>query len=104
MSRVVIIGGGPAGMLAGIYAAQKGNEVHLFEKNEKLGKKLYITGKGRCNVTNACDTEELFPAVMSNSKFLYSAFYTYSNHDVMDFFEKAGVPLKIERGNRVFPV
>ncbi len=104
MSKVIIIGGGPAGMLAGVYAAQKGNEVHLFEKNEKLGKKLYITGKGRCNVTNSCDTEELFPAVMSNGKFLYSAFYTYNNHDVMEFFEKAGVPLKIERGNRVFPV
>lgn len=104
MSKVAIIGGGPAGMLAGIYAAQKGNEVHLYEKNEKLGKKLYITGKGRCNVTNACDTEELFPAVMSNGKFLYSAFYTYNNHDIMDFFEKAGVSLKVERGNRVFPV
>lgn len=104
MSKVIIIGGGAAGMFAGIHAAQKGNEVHLYEKNEKLGKKLYITGKGRCNVTNACDTEELFPAVMSNAKFLYSAFYTYDNHAVMDFFEKAGVPLKIERGNRVFPV
>lgn len=104
MSKVAIIGGGPAGMLAGIYAAQRGNEVHLFEKNEKLGKKLYITGKGRCNVTNACDTEELFPAMMSNGKFLYSAFYTYNNHDVMKFFENAGVPLKTERGNRVFPV
>lgn len=104
MGKVVIIGGGPAGMLAGIYAAQKGNEVHLFEKNEKLGKKLYITGKGRCNVTNACDTEELFPAVMSNGKFLYSAFYTYNSRDVMEFFENAGVPLKVERGNRVFPV
>ena len=104
MSKVIIIGGGSAGMFAGIHAAQKGNEVHLYEKNEKLGKKLYITGKGRCNVTNACDTEELFPAVMSNAKFLYSAFYTYDNHAVMDFFEKAGVPLKIERGNRVFPV
>ena len=90
-------------MLAGIYAARNGNEVHLFEKNEKLGKKLYITGKGRCNVTNACGVEELFPAVMSNAKFLYSAFYTYNNHDVMEFFEKAGVPLKTERGNRVFP-
>lgn len=104
MSRVAIIGGGPAGMLAGIYAAQRGNEVHLFEKNEKLGKKLYITGKGRCNVTNACDTEELFPAMMSNGKFLYSAFYTYNNHDIIEFFENEGVPLKTERGNRVFPV
>lgn len=104
MNKVIIIGGGPAVMLAGVYAAQKGNEVHIFEKNEKLGKKLYITGKGRCNVTNACDTEELFSAMMRNGKFLYSAFYTYNNHDVMEFFEKAGVPLKTERGNRVFPV
>ena len=79
-------------------------QVHILEKNEKLGKKLFITGKGRCNVTNDSDTEELFPAVMSNRKFLYSAFYTYGSRDVMEFFEKAGVPLKTERGNRVFPV
>lgn len=91
-------------MLAGIYAAENGNEVYLLEKNEKLGKKLYITGKGRCNVTNSCAVEELLPAVMTNGKFLYSAFYSYSNQDVMGFFEKAGVPLKTERGNRVFPV
>lgn len=103
MSKAVIIGGGAAGMLAAVYAARNGNEVHVVEKNEKLGKKLYITGKGRCNVTNACDTEELFPAVMSNSKFLYSAFYSYNSQDVMDFFTQAGVPLKVERGNRVFP-
>lgn len=104
MSRTVIVGGGAAGMFASIFAAEQGNEVHVFEKNEKLGKKLYITGKGRCNVTNACDTEELFPAVMSNGKFLYSAFYGYNSQDVMKFFEDAGVPLKVERGNRVFPV
>lgn len=103
MSRTVIIGGGAAGMLASIYAAENGNEVHVIEKNEKLGKKLYITGKGRCNVTNACETEELFPAVMSNGKFLYSAFYSYGSQDVMEFFRDCGVPLKIERGNRVFP-
>lgn len=103
MSKVVIVGGGASGMLAGVYAARKGHDVHIIEKNEKLGKKLYITGKGRCNVTNACDTEELFAAVMKNRKFLYSAFYTYSSQDIMDFFENAGVPLKIERGNRVFP-
>lgn len=104
MSKTVIVGGGAAGMFASIFAAEHGNEVHVFEKNEKLGKKLYITGKGRCNVTNACDTEELFPAVMTNGKFLYSAFYGYNSQDVMKFFEDSGVPLKIERGNRVFPV
>ncbi len=91
-------------MLCGVYAAENGNEVHIFEKNEKLGKKLYITGKGRCNVTNDCSTEELFPAVMSNRKFLYSAFYAYDSRKTMEFFEKSGVPLKTERGNRVFPV
>lgn len=90
-------------MLAGVYTALKGHEVHLLEKNEKLGKKLYITGKGRCNVTNACDVQELFSAMASNEKFMYSAFYSYTNQDVMDFFEESGVPLKIERGNRVFP-
>ena len=91
-------------MMAAVFAAKRGLEVHLLEKNEKLGKKLYITGKGRCNVTNACEVEELFPAVMTNGKFLYSAFYSFTNHDVMDFFEQAGVPLKTERGGRVFPV
>ncbi len=104
MSKAVIVGGGAAGMLCSVYAARNGHEVHVLEKNEKLGKKLYITGKGRCNVTNACDTEELFPSVMRNKKFLYSAFYSYGPYDVMDFFEKAGIPLKTERGNRVFPV
>lgn len=103
MGRVLVVGGGPAGMMAAVFAARRGLEVHLLEKNEKLGKKLYITGKGRCNVTNACDVEELFPAVMTNSKFLYSAFYSFTNHDVMDFFEQSGVPLKTERGGRVFP-
>lgn len=91
-------------MMAGVYLARAGHEVHILEKNEKLGKKVYITGKGRCNVTNNCDTEELFRAVMSNPKFLYSAFYSFTPQDVMEFFEDAGVPLKTERGNRVFPV
>ena len=103
MSKVLIIGGGAAGMMAAITAARNNNKVTLIEKNEKLGKKLFITGKGRCNVANACDTEELFPAVMSNPKFLYSGFYSFGPQDVMNFFEEAGVPLKIERGNRVFP-
>lgn len=103
MSKVIIIGGGAAGMMAGVFAVRNHHEVHILEKNEKLGKKVFITGKGRCNVTNACDTEELFPAMMSNPKFLYSSFYSFTPQDVMEFFEKAGVPLKVERGNRVFP-
>lgn len=103
MSKVLIIGGGAAGMIAGVFAARNHHEVHILEKNEKLGKKVFITGKGRCNVANACDTEELFPAVMSNPKFLYSGFYSFGPQDVMNFFEEAGVPLKVERGNRVFP-
>lgn len=103
MSKVLIIGGGAAGMMAGVFAARNHHEVHILEKNEKLGKKVFITGKGRCNVANACDIEELFPAVMSNPKFLYSGFYSFGPQDVMNFFEEAGVPLKVERGNRVFP-
>ncbi|MBR4085610.1 MAG: NAD(P)/FAD-dependent oxidoreductase [Lachnospiraceae bacterium] len=104
MNKVIIIGGGAAGMMAAIAAADAGALVTLYEKNEKLGKKLFITGKGRCNVTNAGDMENLFANVMTNEKFLYSAFYTYDNQAVMDFLEKAGCPLKIERGDRVFPV
>ncbi len=104
MSRVIVIGGGAAGMMAAIAAADAGAQVTLYEKNEKLGKKLFITGKGRCNVTNAGDMENLFANVMTNEKFLYSAFYTYDNRAVMDFLEKAGCPLKVERGDRVFPV
>lgn len=104
MSKILIVGGGAAGMMAGVYLGRAGQEVHILEKNEKLGKKVYITGKGRCNVTNNCNAEELFRAVMSNPKFLYSAFYSFTPQDVMEFFEDAGVPLKTERGNRVFPV
>ena len=104
MSKVIVVGGGPAGMFAAIAAAENGHEVTLLEKNEKLGKKLYITGKGRCNITNAGDMEELFANVMTNSKFLYSAFYAYDNQRVIDFFEMNGLATKIERGNRVFPV
>ncbi|MGN0383731.1 MAG: NAD(P)/FAD-dependent oxidoreductase [Eubacterium sp.] len=104
MSKVIIIGGGPSGMMAGIAAALNKNEVHIFEKNEKLGKKLFITGKGRCNVTNASDIETIMNNIISNPKFLYSALYSFTNYDVINFFEMAGVPLKIERGNRVFPV
>lgn len=104
MSNVVVIGGGPAGMFAAIAAAENGHHVTLLEKNEKLGKKLYITGKGRCNLTNASEMEVLFANVMTNSKFLYSAFYSYDNQRVIDFFEKNGLQTKVERGNRVFPV
>lgn len=104
MSHVIVVGGGAAGMFAAIAAAKNGHQVTLYEKNEKLGKKLFITGKGRCNITNAADMEELFDAVVTNSKFLYSSFYGYTNQNVIDFFEDAGVPVKIERGNRVFPI
>lgn len=91
-------------MFAAIAAAECGHEVTLLEKNEKLGKKLFITGKGRCNITNASDMDNLFSSVMTNSKFLYSAFYAYDNERVIDFFESNGLPTKVERGNRVFPV
>lgn len=101
--RVLVVGGGPAGMMAAIQAAKQGNAVTLLEQNEKLGKKLFITGKGRCNVTNDCDVTELFDSVVSNKKFLYSAFYSFSNQDVKDFFEEQGLRLKVERGRRVFP-
>jgi len=103
VKKIAVIGGGPAGMMAAISAAKAGKEVHLYEKNEKLGKKLYITGKGRCNLTNASDMEEVMKNVVTNAKFLYSAFYTMSNEDVIQMFEKAGVQTKVERGNRVFP-
>lgn len=103
MSKVVIAGGGAAGMFAAVTAAAKGHKVHVYEKNEKLGKKLFITGKGRCNLTNACDMEELFDAVCTNGKFLYSAFYGFTNQDTVDFFEECGLRTKVERGNRVFP-
>ncbi|MCI5806939.1 MAG: NAD(P)/FAD-dependent oxidoreductase [Clostridium sp.] len=104
MAKVIVIGGGAAGMMAAIIAARNGKEVTVLEQNEKLGKKLFITGKGRCNFTNACDIEDLFGNVISNPKFMYSAFYTFSNDMVMDFFEELGMPYKVERGNRVFPV
>jgi hypothetical protein len=104
MSKVIVVGGGAAGMFAAIAAAENGHQVILLEKNEKLGKKLYITGKGRCNLTNASDMDVLFSNVVSNSRFLYSAFYACDNQRVIDFFESNGLRTKIERGNRVFPV
>ena len=104
MSRVVVIGGGAAGMMAAYGAASSGHEVTLIEKNEKLGKKLYITGKGRGNVTNACEPQDFFKNVVSNPKFLYSSLYGFDQNAVMDLLEQYGCPLKVERGNRVFPV
>ena len=104
MSKILIIGGGAAGMLASIAAAEEKNEVHVLEQNEKLGKKLFITGKGRCNITNDCDMETLFENVISNPKFLYSAFYSFTNQDMMKKLEEWGLPLKTERGGRVFPI
>ena len=104
MSKVIVIGGGPAGMFAAYFAAKNGHQVTLLEQNEKLGKKLYITGKGRCNITNASDMEDLFNNVCSNPKFLYSAFYSFTNDQVVEFLESYGLQTKVERGNRVFPV
>ena len=96
-SKIIIAGGGAAGMFASIIAAEHGCEVHVFEKNEKLGKKLFITGKGRCNVTNACDDPELFLGrVVTNRRFLYSAFYGFSNLDMIRFLENHGLMLKVE--------
>lgn len=103
MSKVIVAGGGPAGMMAAIAAADNGHDVTLVEKNEKLGKKLFITGKGRCNVTNYSEVEDLLKNVMRNPKFLYSAFYTLDSESLFQFFESEGLKLKVERGNRVFP-
>lgn len=104
MSKVLIVGGGAAGMMAAISAAKNCHEVHIFEKNEKLGKKIYITGKGRCNLTNSSDLEEFFNNIVTNKKFLYSSIYTFTNDATTEFFKEAGLDIKIERGNRVFPV
>ena len=104
MKKVIVIGGGAAGMLAATAAAEAGARVTLLEKNEKLGKKLFITGKGRCNLTNAADMQTVMANVMSNPRFLYSAFSEFTNRDIMKRVEDNGCPLKTERGNRVFPV
>lgn len=103
MSKILVVGGGAAGMMAAVTAARRGKNVLLLEKNEKLGKKLFITGKGRCNLTNSAEVEELFNAVVSNPKFLYSSFYSFTNDQVISFFEGLGVKTKVERGGRVFP-
>ena len=102
--RVAVIGGGAAGMMAAVSAARLGACVTLYEKNDRLGKKLRITGKGRCNVTNDCPVEEFLSNVPTNPRFLYTALSRFSVSDTKDFFESAGVPLKVERGNRIFPV
>ncbi len=104
MSRVCVIGGGPAGIMAAYAAALRGSRVYLFEKNEKLGKKLYLTGKGRCNITNAAPIEDFFDNVVSNGVFLYSAFYTFGNTQLIELLNKHGLETKVERGGRVFPV
>lgn len=104
MKKVLVIGGGAAGMMAAVAAAGNGAQVLLLEKNEKLGKKLFITGKGRCNITNAADLEDFFSSVVSNPKFLYSSFCSFTNDQVISFFEELGVQTKVERGGRVFPV
>lgn len=101
--KVIIIGGGPAGMLAAITSAQKGNETTIIEKNNRLGKKLLITGKGRCNITSSIDINDFINNIPGNGKFLYSAFQNYTNKDIIHFFEKNGVSVKEERGNRIFP-
>ncbi|MBQ9341646.1 MAG: NAD(P)/FAD-dependent oxidoreductase [Lachnospiraceae bacterium] len=103
MKKVIVVGGGAAGMMAAIAASNNGKKVILLEKNEKLGKKVYITGKGRCNLTNTCDMEELFKNIVHNGKFMYSSLYAFDNMATVDFFEKLGLKVKYERGNRVFP-
>lgn len=102
--KTIIVGGGPAGMVAAIAASQCGNQVELYEKNEKLGKKLFISGKGRCNLTNASDMKTVMENVVSNPRFMYGAFGKFSNDDIIALIESAGCPTKVERGNRVFPV
>lgn len=104
MAKVIIIGGGAAGMIAAYSAALTSKQVILLEKNEKLGKKIFITGKGRCNLTNASDMNTVMENVVSNKRFLFSAFKNFTNEDIMSLVEENGTKLKIERGNRVFPV
>ncbi len=103
MSNVVIIGAGASGLMMAALASERGCSVTVVEKNEKAGKKLYITGKGRCNLTNAGDRDSIMESIVTNGRFLYSSFNSFGNYDVMDFFESRGVKLKVERGMRVFP-
>ncbi len=101
--KVIVIGAGPAGMMAAGAAAENGADVILFEKNKVVGKKLAITGKGRCNITNFCDTDEFIAHLTANPRFMYSAINAFSCYDTVAFFEERGLPTKVERGNRVFP-
>ena len=101
--RICVVGGGAAGMMAASLIAKKGHNVTLFERNEKVGKKIYITGKGRCNVTNACDKKDFLKNIVNGEKFMMGALSRFDSFDTINFFEELGVPLKIERGNRVFP-
>lgn len=103
MKEVLIIGGGASGMAAAVFAAEAGHSVSLYEKNEKLGKKVYITGKGRCNFTNVCAPDEFLNAVVTNRRFLYSSAYGFTAEDTMAFFERLGLKTKVERGRRAFP-
>lgn len=103
MQTVIVVGGGAAGMMAAIKASNSDNKVILIEHNEKLGKKVFITGKGRCNLTNASDIENIFNNIVSNPKFMYSSLYSFTNEDVIELFESHGMKTKVERGNRVFP-
>ena len=102
--KVIIVGGGPAGMMAAIVASREGNEVTLIEKNNILGKKLLITGKGRCNITSSLDMDEFINNIPGNGKFLYSAFKNFSNLDIINFLSSHGLKVKEERGHRYFPV
>lgn len=102
--KIAVIGGGPSGIIASGFASSRGLDVTLFERNNKLGKKLYITGKGRCNVTNSSPIDDFFDKVITNSSFLYSSFYSFTNEDIMNLIERFGVKLKVERGGRVFPL
>ena len=104
MSKVIIIGAGAAGIMGAVSSALNGHTVSIYEKNDRIGRKLYITGKGRCNITNAADMKTIMENVVNNSKFLYSAFKQFDNQDVVEMLENAGCPTKVERGNRVFPV
>ena len=101
--KIAVIGGGPAGMMAAISASQNQNEVYLLEKNSKLGKKLLITGKGRCNITSSLDISEFIANIPGNGSFLYSAFNNYTNQDIIEFLKRNGISVKEERGNRIFP-
>ena len=102
--KVIVIGGGPAGMMASITARENGNEVILFEKMNDLGRKLLITGKGRCNITSSLDIEEFIKNTPGNGKFLFSCYQKYTNKDIISFLKSEGLEVKEERGNRIFPV